>query len=81
MSQDKADDKELDYRHQSGGNIQTKETNDEKMGFNTIQDDEDLPSDNEEELLKEVNDELDGNIKLPKDVRGYDDIKESQQSA
>jgi len=41
-------------------------------------DDEDMPSDDEQEILDEVNDEVDGNIKISKDVRGYDDANEDQ---
>lgn len=43
-----------------------------------IHDDEDMPSDDEQEILDEVNDEVDGNIKISKDVRGYDDANEDQ---
>lgn len=37
------------------------------------QDDEDEPSEDEQEMLNEVDQEVDGNIKLPKNFRGYDD--------
>ena len=42
-------------------------------------DDEDMLSENEQEILDEVNNEMDGNIKIAKDVRGYDDANEDQQ--
>ena len=43
------------------------------------QDDEDMLSENEQEILDEVNNEMDGNMKIAKDVRGYDDANEDQQ--
>jgi len=37
-----------------------------------MQNDEDMPSDNEQEIHDELNPEMDGHIKISKDVRGYD---------
>ena len=41
-----------------------------------IEDDEDLPSDQEREIMDETNNDIDGHIKIAKDVRGYDDAHE-----
>ena len=35
-----------------------------------------MPSDQEMEVHGEVNPEMDGNIKIAKDVRGYDDAND-----
>lgn len=38
--------------------------------------DDDMPSEDEQEIHDEVNPEMDGNIKIAKDVRGYDDAND-----
>lgn len=37
-------------------------------------------SDNEQEIKDEVNDDVDGNVKFAKDVRGYDEGSQQQES-
>jgi DNA-directed RNA polymerase I subunit RPA1 len=39
-------------------------------------DEDDVMSDQEQEIMAEINDEMDGRVKVAKDVRGYDDGKE-----
>ena len=41
-----------------------------------MEDDDDRPSDHEQEIMDEINNEMDGNVKYAKDVRGYDDAHE-----
>lgn len=43
-------------------------------------DDDDMLSDNEQEIKDEVNDEVDGNVKFAKDVRGYDEGSQQHES-
>lgn len=41
-----------------------------------LEDDDDLPSEDEQEIRGEVNPEIDGNLKYSKDIRGYDTVNE-----
>jgi hypothetical protein len=45
-----------------------------------IEDDEDILSDNEKEVMNDLDNDIDGNVKVAKDVRGYDDNEEDNFS-
>ena len=46
---------------------------DERAKSKRANDDDDEISDDEKEMMDEMNIDIDGNIKMAKDVRGYDD--------
>ena len=52
---------------------------DDDEGRKRDEDDDDEISDDEKEIMNEVNNDIDGNFKMAKDVRGYDDSESLDQ--